>query len=372
MITSTINKKAPVLIYHSESRDAIATQFLFVKRRSTADPALSLEDYEYPCFVNNLSDAKSYLQKIQLSDLPELILIDLPLNLAELTTFKNWLSESYIPSIPIIYNETCLNQGEIRQLFQLNLIDDVIKNDQNTSLLQEKVRFFKSLSVQSLIEPTPLRKAEKSSTPLYRKIIKRSIDISISLSVLIALSPLLLLTGILIKLTSKGPIVYKSKRAGKGFTIFNFYKFRTMISGAEEMLDSLSNKNLYNSSDRSPSFFKVSNDPRITKIGLFLRNTSLDELPQLLNVLKGDMSLVGNRPLPLYEAATLTTPEFAERFMAPAGITGLWQISKRGKPKMSAEERIALDIAYARTVSTRRDLKILFSTPSALFQKQNQ
>jgi lipopolysaccharide/colanic/teichoic acid biosynthesis glycosyltransferase len=186
------------------------------------------------------------------------------------------------------------------------------------------------------------------------------------------MSPLLVIIGMLIKLTSRGPVLYKSKRAGEGFKVFNFYKFRTMVAGAEEMLDTLHNKNMYNSSKGNPCFFKVSNDPRITKIGQFLRNTSLDELPQLFNVLKGDMSLVGNRPLPLYEAAALTTREWAERFMAPAGITGLWQISKRGKPKMSAEERISLDIAYARSGSTRRDLKILLATPSALIQKQSQ
>ena len=137
----------------------------------------------------------------------------------------------------------------------------------------------------------------------------------------------------MIKLTSRGPVLYKSKRAGEGFKVFDFYKFRTMVAGAEEILDSLHIKNMYDSSQGNPCFFKVSNDPRVTRIGLFLRNTSFDELPQLFNVLKGDMSLVGNRPLPLYEATTLTTREWAERFMAPAGITGLWQISKKGKTK---------------------------------------
>lgn len=370
MTTTTINKK-PVFPDYSKSKDTISTQFIFVKRNETSISLLPQGSGHQNIFYT-LDEAKTYLKKIQLSDLPELIILDVPLNLNELTSFKSWLSKSFIPSIPIIYKESCLSPLETKKVFQLNLIDDVIKNDSSMALLQEKVRFFKSLSVQSLIEPASVKIAERSSKTIRRQFIKRAIDLSLSLSILIALSPLLLLIGILIKLTSKGPVIYKSKRAGEGFKVFNFYKFRTMVEGAEEMLDSLHTKNLYHSSQGSPSFFKVSNDPRITKIGLFLRNTSLDELPQLLNVLKGDMSLVGNRPLPLYEAATLTTPEFAERFMAPAGITGLWQISKRGKPKMSAEERIALDIDYARTLSIRRDLKILFSTPSALLQKQNQ
>ena len=185
------------------------------------------------------------------------------------------------------------------------------------------------------------------------------------------ISPFLLVIGVMIKLTSKGPVIYKSLRAGQGFRVFGFYKFRTMEVDADSKVNELKNKNAYNSDDGNCLFFKMENDPRITKVGSFLRNTSMDELPQLLNVLKGDMSIVGNRPLPLYEANSLTTSEWVERFVAPAGITGLWQISKRGKANMSNEERISLDIDYARKSSLRRDLRILVSTPSALIQKQN-
>src|SRR4029079_18776711 len=103
--------------------------------------------------------------------------------------------------------------------------------------------------------------------------------------------------------------------------IFDFYKFRTMFDGAENGVEALIDQNLYNNEEQRPLFFKAINDPRITKVGSFLRNTSLDEMPQLMNVIRGDMSLVGNRPLPIYEASTLTTDAWAERFMAPAGIT---------------------------------------------------
>ena len=370
MTRATLNKK-PIFNDYSGFKEAGPRQFLYVKRNSVTLSVVS-DDYLPQNTVHNLDEAKSYLKEMQLSELPELIILDLPLNLKELTLFKNWVTQNLIPPIPIIYKECFLSSLEIKKVFELNLVDDVIKCDRDTTLLYEKVRFFKSLTVQSLIDPTPVVRAGKISKLLYRKFIKRALDIFLSLSILIVMSPLLVIIALLIKLTSKGSILYKSKRAGEGFKVFNFYKFRTMIADAEEMLDSLHIKNMYNSSQGDPCFFKISNDPRITKIGLFLRNTSLDELPQLFNVLKGDMSLVGNRPLPLYEAAALTTREWAERFMAPAGITGLWQISKRGKPKMSAEERISLDIAYARSRSIRKDLKILLATPSALIQKQSQ
>lgn len=123
--------------------------------------------------------------------------------------------------------------------------------------------------------------------------------------------------------------------------------------------------------EKSGAFFKIQNDPRITRVGGFLRSTSLDELPQFINVLDGDMSIIGNRPLPLYEAEQLTTDEWAARFMAPAGITGLWQVKKRGKAGMSETERKELDNYYAQNSSFLFDIQIMLQTIPALFQKEN-
>ena len=120
------------------------------------------------------------------------------------------------------------------------------------------------------------------------------------------------------------------------------------------------------------AFFKLKDDPRITKVGKFIRNSSIDELPQLWNVIIGDMSIVGNRPLPLYEAEKLTTDKYAMRFRAPAGITGLWQVEKRGKGgDMSEEERLMLDNTYAENHSFFNDFRLIFRTIPALFQKEN-
>jgi lipopolysaccharide/colanic/teichoic acid biosynthesis glycosyltransferase len=345
--------------------------FLFITD-DTSNHSLDDNYYGTTSSVFDFEEAKLHLKKLPLCELPGLIIINIPLNILDLNSFRIWLSENFVPTIPIVYEECSLKPSERKLVFQLKLIDDVIKNDYDSILLNSKAQFLNQLlscAPQTAIEHKKL--SEKIIEPLKILFIKRLCDIFISLSLIILLSPVFLLLWFIVKFTSKGPAIYRSKRAGEGFKVFNFYKFRTMEIDAESKVESLISQNLYTSAEGNPLFFKVSNDPRITKIGGFLRNTSLDELPQLFNVLKGDMSIVGNRPLPLYEANSLTTSEWAERFMAPAGITGLWQISKRGKADMSNEERISLDIDYARNRSISGDFKILFSTPSALIQKQN-
>lgn len=198
--------------------------------------------------------------------------------------------------------------------------------------------------------------------------VKRAFDVFFSLTALILLSPLLAIISIAVYLESGGPIFYISKRAGSAYKIFDFIKFRTMVVDAEDKLEEMSGYNQYEKGSGDATFFKLKNDPRVTEVGKILRKTSLDELPQLINVLKGDMSIVGNRPLPLYEAQKLTSDTIALRFLAPAGITGLWQVTKRGKEEMSEMERIKLDMVYARKNSFWYDIKIMFMTIPALMQ----
>lgn len=200
---------------------------------------------------------------------------------------------------------------------------------------------------------------------------KRSFDIIFASIVILILSPILLLVALAIKLESRGPVVYRSKRVGTGYQVFDFLKFRSMYRDADQRLKDLSHLNQYNAGNDGPLFTKINNDPRVTKVGRFIRKTSLDELPQLFNILKGDMSIVGNRPLPLYEAEQLTRDLWAKRFLAPAGLTGLWQVTKRGKNDMSSEERINLDVAYADKHSFWFDMKIIAKTPFAIIQEEN-
>jgi lipopolysaccharide/colanic/teichoic acid biosynthesis glycosyltransferase len=199
--------------------------------------------------------------------------------------------------------------------------------------------------------------------------IKRVLDVLIAAFAIVLFSPVFLLTGLLIALESRGPVIYRSKRSGAGYQEFDFLKFRSMYTDADARLRDLQHLNQY--AEENPAFVKIKDDPRITKVGRIIRKFSIDELPQLFNVLKGDMSIVGNRPLPLYEAEQLTKEDAAYRFLAPAGITGLWQVTKRGKNDMSANERINLDVKYAKLYSFWLDLKIMFKTPFAIVQKEN-
>jgi lipopolysaccharide/colanic/teichoic acid biosynthesis glycosyltransferase/CheY-like chemotaxis protein len=208
-----------------------------------------------------------------------------------------------------------------------------------------------------------------NQSPIYSaKSIKRLIDIVGALVALTLFFPIMLITAIAIRLESKGPIFYCSNRIGAGFKKFKFWKFRSMYADAEKRLNELKTYNQYGS---DATFVKFSNDPRVTKVGKFIRKYSIDELPQLFNVLKGEMSLVGNRPLPIYEADQLVNEDHAARFLAPAGLTGLWQVSKRGHSDMSTEERIGLDVQYSQKHDLWTDFRILFKTLTAFIQKEN-
>ncbi|MFN3404738.1 MAG: sugar transferase [Cytophagaceae bacterium] len=337
------------------------------------------------------------------------------------------------------------------------MLDNVIDNQIRNQLIKERVSeifeknadkeaviFRLSYLIDQSLQIREKKVLKAQVTGEYKiPVVKRVFDIVFSLVALIILLPLFLVISVLIKIESRGPVFYSSRRVGTGYRIFNFYKFRSMDPDADKKLVQLAHLNQYgkkkaeanpplcvdadtkaskiSSSENgtevlienavsisglcdecalkntccqsilymdgkeicektflaekkekdAAAFVKISNDPRVTRIGKFIRNTSIDELPQLFNVLKGDMSIVGNRPLPLYEAEKITTDQFIPRFLAPAGITGLWQVTKRGSKEMSEEERIQLDNDYAKNYSFIRDLVIIAKTIPALLQKDN-
>lgn len=318
--------------------------------------------------------------------------------------------------------------SEERKQYQQCGINDTLDINASVTIISKKLQFVCDREDMLFDTVVTKRNLLQFKIPVW----KRLFDIFVSSLAIIVTSPIMIITAIAIKLESPGPVLFKSKRVGTSYQIFDFLKFRSMYMDAEKRLQELSKtgnqyakktdndnttteassfsnsaaedemmvklgleSNMMISDDEvmligddyvvaetdfskqkeediSNAFIKIENDPRVTKVGRFIRKYSIDELPQLFNILKGDMSIVGNRPLPLYEAEKLTADSSIDRFMAPAGLTGLWQVEERGKGgKMSAEERKQLDILYGETYSLALDLKIIFRTLFAFVQKED-
>jgi lipopolysaccharide/colanic/teichoic acid biosynthesis glycosyltransferase len=370
-INSTPTFTRPEAVHHTKSG------FYYIGKNSANIEKL-VKIFKRGYASEMIENAKSELKRCLLQEknnIPEIIFCETKFDLAAIRNFRNFLnSHSSLSSIPFVLDASNLTQNELELHKKAKLSDEILfLQETGEEKLVVKTKFLKKIKSRTLdLEAKPEPEKNGVSPFSVYQLLKRGFDIFLSLSLLLLVSPIFLLIALAINLESKGPVFYISKRAGRGYRIFNFYKFRTMYVGADKNIDEFSHLNQYNAQTGiGPLFFKIDNDPRITKVGSFLRKSSLDELPQLINVLLGDMSLVGNRPLPLYEAATLTTDDWATRFMAPAGITGLWQIKKRGQKDMSVEERINLDIVYAKRNNFMYDLWIIANTPYALIQKSN-
>lgn len=309
---------------------------------------------------------------------------------------------------------TAILQAENRKAYQQAGVDNTLLPQVDEKSIQKMGHFLLTRKIHKMQEFSQTHR--KILNTFHLPTWKRIFDIFFACGVLVVLSPLLIGTALAIRLESKGKIIYKSQRVGSNYQIFNFLKFRSMYTNADKRLKELNALNQYKveetitddapdirfddltgsseeeetllisddfviseedflkqkATEEKNTFVKIENDPRVTRVGRFIRKYSIDELPQLLNVLKGDMSIVGNRPLPLYEAELLTSDDYIDRFMAPSGLTGLWQVEKRGGAgKMSAEERKQLDIKYAREFSFLLDMKILLKTVTAFIQKEN-
>ena len=205
----------------------------------------------------------------------------------------------------------------------------------------------------------PVVSLHRESLPRTTLWVKRLLDILGALSGLMLMAPLMGLLGLLIRLESSGPVFYTAERAGAKGRPFPCYKFRSMVDGADRVKESLRNRN-----QREGPIFKLADDPRITRVGRFLRRYSLDEFPQLWNVLLGDMSLVGPRPHPVEEVRCYELDHYRRLDMKP-GMTGLWQITARNSP--SFDLNMHLDLTYIENWTLTLDLRILLSTARVLF-----
>jgi exopolysaccharide biosynthesis polyprenyl glycosylphosphotransferase len=217
--------------------------------------------------------------------------------------------------------------------------------------------------------PDPVKRSHPS---VVSNATKRAMDIVGSVLALFLFAPVLFTIALAIRLTSSGPVFFRQKRVGQSGEEFVFFKFRTMYVNNDSSVHQEYVKQLIaGRAERHPGsangkgVYKLTTDSRITRVGRFLRRTSLDELPQLLNVLKGDMSLVGPRPAIAYEVEAYDTWHRRRIFEAKPGITGLWQVS--GRSRVTFDDMVRLDLCYAKTWSPWMDLKILMRTPAAMF-----
>jgi len=206
----------------------------------------------------------------------------------------------------------------------------------------------------------PIQTGTRSSRVARQRTLKRLFDVAICLVVLPIVIPVALICAIAIRLDSPGPVLMRQSRTGQFGRRFPMFKFRTMVANAEELKASLAHLNIL-----PPPDFKIPNDPRITRVGRFLRKTSLDELPQILNVLRGDMSLVGPRPTSF--AASTYRLWHMERLEVRPGITGIWQVRARGTSTF--DERLRMDIEYIDRMSFLLDLQIILWTIGSLARR---
>lgn len=227
-------------------------------------------------------------------------------------------------------------------------------------------RFFEALSPS--VEMEDIEGLPVISLPRYarhgrlRRVVKRLIDLLIVALTTVVMSPVLLLVGILIKLDTPGPIFFRQERMGRNHKVFAMLKFRSMVVGAESERESLSTQN-----ETTGPMFKMKDDPRITHVGRVIRRLSIDELPQMINVFRGEMSIVGPRPLPVIEAKECTGTADMRHLVQP-GITGLWQVL--GRSDIPFEEMVQLDYLYVTNWTLRWDIKIILRTAIAIVRKR--
>ncbi len=317
-------------------------------------------------FFSSVHELDDHVEQLALNDLPDVLIVE-DTKAETWKAFAKKIRNNVLLEGLILIVLTDRPVSEVRGSAMQLKVNDVYGAPVPAEDLLNRIRFLVRFK---LLKPE-LKKLElRQNLDFKMRFGKRLFDICCASLALMFLLPILGLIALIIKLESRGPVFYISKRVGTGYKIFDFYKFRTMRYGADQELDIVKPLNNYDKGSNEAVFVKIHNDPRVTRFGHLLRKSSLDELPQLFNVLKGDMSLVGNRPLPLYEAEMLTCNDWTMRFLAPAGVTGLWQINKN-KDTMTSMQRKKLDNYYANHFSFRLDLRIMFSTIPAMWQKED-
>jgi lipopolysaccharide/colanic/teichoic acid biosynthesis glycosyltransferase len=344
-------KRYSLPVAEPEPTDISKLQFFYIgiQTRNSAKLKESFEfGYTSVSTESALYTLKRLLKKHDAVTIPDMIVAEATQGMEHLVELHKFIyTHKIMADVPFIVEVTGLPAAELARFKQYEFIDDLILlNEFTADDLLRKVNFLRQMKQKRQQQP----KACKVETafrmyPDVRSVMKRGLDLLISSTLLLALGPVMLLVALVVKLDTGGPVLFSTIRTGRGYRIFHLYKFNTIIQDAD----------------------KKKNGATISKTGLFLRKASLDELPQLLNVWLGHLSLVGNRALPLYEASQLTTNANATHFLAAAGLTG-WQATKNSEaviPDSMPLEPGAdkSDLLY--------DIWLMANKPSAAIQKSN-
>lgn len=305
--------------------------------------------------ANAIFTLQRLLRKKDEVTIPDTIVAEGSLGTDQLLELHRFVSQHKIlADMPFIIEGSGLSRTELEVIKRYTFVDDLILlNEFSGEALQQKLNFLKKTKQKRVHEPTAC--AVETGFPVFpdlRSFGKRMLDVVFATLLLLLLGPVLLLIALAVKLESGGPVLATSKRTGRGYRVFDMYTFRTTTLHGDDTNG-------------------VQHTYHTTRIGLFLRKTLLDELPLLINVLLGDMSLIGNRPLLLKEAAYFTTDEYAKRFMAPVGVTGLWQLQKREKEDVTMAGDSLLAATEYGDQPALYDFWMMANPQSAIAQKTN-
>lgn len=331
--------------------------------------------------IDTMDNTFSVSQWIAANGLPDAIVCERILPGCNASGFYDFWVEQFDTdkTIPFLLLDDEKNQESISPEL-LKSMDEVFIKPTSAETIVAKVLALKQVRQSPKKDLTGMN----AFKPFKPSFLKRTVDIVFASITLLLVSPVLLIFSIAIRLESKGKVFYISKRVGSGFNVFDFYKLRSMYINADKRLKELAHLTEY--SEAANTHVKPTSnlihetnstmvgDPRITKVGRIIRKLNIDEIPQLINVLKGDISLVGNRPLPIYEAELLTTSDWNDRFDSPSGITGPWRVVTRRKLlSMSHEERNSLQNKYSEIAgrskySFWKDMWLVFRTIPVMFR----
>lgn len=347
-------KRYSLPVAETEPTEIKQLQFFYIGTQTRNIEKLK-ENFEFGYTTISAENAiytmKRLLQKQDAITIPHMIIAEGTLGTEQLVELHKFIyAHKTMADVPFIVEGTGLSKDELTQFKRYAFIDELLLlNEFTTPALLRKVNFLQQMKQKWIQQPAACKVETSFRTyPNARAVVKRGLDLLISSVLLALLGPFMLLIALAVKFDTGGPVLYGTLRTGRGYRIFNLYKFNTIIQDTD----------------------KMKNGAAISRVGMFLRKSSLDELPQLLNVWLGDLSLVGQRALPLYVAERLTANTSANHFMFAAGLTG-WQMQKNGKEAMPVDAPLVPGTGGTDKSDLLYDIWLMANKPPAIIHKTN-